>query len=290
MKKKILLLGSNGFIGRNLIEQLGQKYNLSTPTSRELDLRSATQVDRYFSKKGFDVVINAAVIGGSRKEEYEGGMLEDNLRMFLNIVRNKNYFGKLIHLGSGAEYDKTKPLIRVKEKDFDKVIPKDEYGFYKYVCSKYIENVGNIVNLRVFGLYGKYEDYRYRFISNAICRNILGMPILINQDVYFDYVYINDFIRVLEYFIKNKPKRKFYNIGTGESVNLLKIADMINKISSFKSRIIVENKGLNNEYTCDNRLLVKEIRGVEFTSLQDSLRELMKWYRDNKKFINSDLI
>ena len=95
MKKKILLLGGNGFIGKNIIEQLGQKYDFSIPTSRELDLRSTTQVDRYFSKKRFDVVINAAVIGGSRREEYEKGMLEDNLRMFFNIVRNKSSWAEV---------------------------------------------------------------------------------------------------------------------------------------------------------------------------------------------------
>lgn len=286
MKKRILLLGANGFIGRNLIEQLGQKYDFSTPTSRELDLRSTTRVDKYFSKNGFDVVINAAVIGGSRKEEYERGMLEENLRMFFNIVRNKSSYKKLIHFGSGAEYDKSRPLKKVKEEDFDKRVPQDEYGFYKYICSKYIEKVDSIVNLRIFGLFGKYEDHRYRFISNAIVKNLKGLPITIRQNVLFDYLYIDDFVKIVDYFINNDTRHKFYNIGTGKPINLVKIANEINKVADNKSKIVVKNKGLNKEYTCNSKRLASEIKGFKFTNFNKSLLELYGWYKNNLKFVD----
>lgn len=55
----------------------------------------------------------------------------------------------MIHFGSGAEYDKSKPIVKVKETDFGKVIPKDEYGFFKYICSKYIEKTDKIICLRI---------------------------------------------------------------------------------------------------------------------------------------------
>jgi len=288
--KKIAVFGANGFIGKNVVESLSNKYFLLTPTRNEVDLTQEAKVDRFFKSNRVDIVINCAVVGGSRKEEYQTNMLDENLRMFFNLARNKKYFGKLIHLGSGAEYDKGKTLKKVNENDFDKAVPKDGYGFYKYICSKYIENAENIVNLRIFGLFGKYEDYRFRFISNAICRNIFGMPILINQDVYFDYLYIDDFVKILEYFIKNNTKQKFYNIGTGKPVNLSKIANIINKISLFKSDIIIKTKGLGNEYTCDNSLLIKEVGQVKLTSLIESIQDLLSWYKDNKNLIDPNLI
>ena len=288
--KKIAVFGANGFIGKNVAESLSNKYFLLTPTRNEVDLTQEAKVDRFFKSNRVDIVINCAVVGGSRKEEYQTNMLDENLRMFFNLARNKKYFGKLIHLGSGAEYDKGKTLKKVNENDFDKAVPKDGYGFYKYICSKYIENAENIVNLRIFGLFGKYEDYRFRFISNAICRNIFGMPILINQDVYFDYLYIDDFVKILEYFIKNNTKQKFYNIGTGKPVNLSKIANIINKISLFKSDIIIKTKGLGNEYTCDNSLLIKEVGQVKLTSLIESIQDLLSWYKDNKNLIDPNLI
>ncbi|MBI5122327.1 NAD(P)-dependent oxidoreductase, partial [Candidatus Roizmanbacteria bacterium] len=216
------------------------------------------------------------------KEEYVDSSLSDNLRIFFNLLKNKDRYKKMIHLGSGAEYDKTKPIVKVKETDLGKTIPKDEYGFFKYICSKYIEKEKDIVCIRIFGLFGKYEDSRYRFISNAIVNNLNGLPITLNQNVFFDYLYINDFVRIVDYFINHKAKHKFYNIGTGKKIDILTIANKINKISDKKSKIIVKNKGLNNEYTCDNSRLMKELKRFSFTNFDQSLIELYQWYKNKK--------
>lgn len=283
MKKNILITGSTGCIGLNLIEQLDRgKYNLLTPKHKELDLLDYSAVLKYFRNNKIDVVVNCALVGGSRNEEYVNDMVSINLKMFFNIVRNKKYFKKMIHIGSGAEYNKLKPLIKVKEEEFDKMIPKDDYGFFKYVCSKYIESTDNIISLRIFGLYGKYEDYKLKFISEALCRNILDLPIIINQNVYFDYVYMNDFIKIIEYFINNSAKYKFYNIGKGKKIDMLTIAKKVNKIAEKKSKIIVKNKELNNEYTCDNSRLMEEIKDFKFTDFDRSLEEFYVWYKSIK--------
>ncbi len=196
----------------------------------------------------------------------------------------------MIHCGSGAEYDKRFPIKSVKEEDFDKRVPIDEYGFGKYICSKYIENCEDIVCLRIFALYGEGEDYRYRFISNAICKNIYGLPITMRQDVYFDYVYVKDFVRVVEYFVENNAKHKVYNIGTGKRINIKTIAGKINNIADKQSKIIVKKSGLNNEYTCNNDRIVKELGDFKFTSIDNSLKEMYKWYKEHKNKIDKNLI
>lgn len=280
IKKTVFITGAGGFIGRNLTEQLSGKYNLLTPGHKELDLLDEKAVDDFFNKNKIDLVINCAVIGGSRKEEHVNSSLSNNLRIFFNFLKNNDKFKKMIHLGSGAEYDKSKPIIEARETDFGKVIPKDEYGFFKYICSKYIEKEENIISLRIFGLFGKYEDYRYRFISNAIINNLRGLPITMNQNVFFDYTYINDFVRIVDYFINHKTKHKFYNIGTGKRIDILTIANKINKISNKKSKITIKNRGLNNEYTCDNSRLINELKKFNFTDFDKSLVELYNWYKN----------
>ena len=178
------------------------------------------------------------------------------------------------------EYDKSKPIVKVKETDFGKAIPKDEYGFFKYICSKYIEKEKDIVCIRIFGLFGKYEDYCYRFISNAIVNNLKRLSINMNQNVFFDYTYINDFVRIVDYFINHKVKHKFYNIGRGKKIDILTIANKINKISNKKSKITIKNIGLNNEYTCDNSRLANELKKFNFTDFDKSLVELYNWYKN----------
>lgn len=279
--KKILILGSSGFVGKNLVEKLRIKYKLFSPSHAELDLTNDEAVSSYFKKQKIDVVINAAVVGGSRIEEHKENSLKNNLLIFFNIMRNRKYFKKIIHFGSGAEYDKNRVLKKIKEENFDLKIPTDDYGFFKYLCSQYIEKTENILNLRIFGLFGKYEDYRYRFISNAICLNLLGRQITINQNVYFDYVYIEDFIKIVEYFINHRAKHKFYNIGTGKKIDLLSIAKKINDIAIKKSQIIVKNSGLNNEYTCDNTRLMEELGDFNFMPFQYSLDAHYDWYKKN---------
>lgn len=281
--KVIFITGAKGFIGKNLVEKLNKKYHLLIPGHQELDLLDEKAVDRFFKKNKIDVVINCAVLGGSRKEEHVDSSLSSNLKIFFNILKNKERFKKMIHLGSGAEYDKRNPIIKVRETDFGKTIPQDEYGFFKYISSKYIEKEENIVCLRIFGLFGKYEDYRYRFISNAIVNNLKGLPITMNQNVIFDYVYINDFIRIIEYFINHKEKHKFYNIGSGKKIDILSLARIINQVADKKSKIIIKTRGLNKEYTCDNSRLVQEIKNQKFTNIKIAVNELYLWYKNHKE-------
>ena len=101
-----------------------------------------------------------------------------------------------------------------------------------------------------------------------------------NQNVFFDYTYINDFVRIVDYFINHKAKHKFYNIGRGKKIDILTIANKINKISNKKSKITIKNMGLNNEYTCDNSRLVNELKKFNFTDFDKSLVELYNWYKN----------
>lgn len=283
VKKHILITGAKGFVGRNLVERFEKKYKLYTPNRKQLDLLDEKMVDAFFKKHKIDIVIHAAVVGGSRTEERADHALQDNLRMFFNIVKHESAFKRLIFLGSGAEYDKRRSLIGVRENEFGKQIPVDEYGFAKYVCSKYIEKSKKIINLRIFGLYGKYEDYRYRFISNAICQSICKQVIVLNQNVIFDYVYIDDFVKIIDYFIRAKrSKHSFYNIGAGRPVDLRTIANEIGEITGNNTKIFVKKTGLNKEYSCNNSRLLQEIRGLEFTDQKVAIASLYKWYKKQK--------
>ncbi|QQS43474.1 NAD(P)-dependent oxidoreductase [Candidatus Roizmanbacteria bacterium] len=280
-KLTVLLTGSGGYIGKNVLTQLSDSYNFLAPRSKELDLTEDTAVSKFFQEHSIDVVIHGAVVGGSRKEEAQKDALKTNLRIFMNIMRNAGRYSKLVHLGSGAEYDKRLPMVDISEDEFDRSIPNDDYGFYKYLCSKYVTNTPNSVNLRIFGIFGKYEDYRLRFISNAICRNILGLPITINQNVVFDYVYVNDFVKIIDYFIQNDTKEKQYNIATGKKIDLATIAGIINEISGKPSEIIIKNPGMNNEYTANADKLKKELGNFSFTPFKKSVSELYIWYREH---------
>jgi GDP-L-fucose synthase len=278
----VLLTGSSGFIGRNLLEQIGGKYDLLAPSSSELDLTSAEAVKKYLQAHPVDVLVHAASRGVIRKDRHAQGLADANMSMFFNLAACNGSYRKMICLGSGAEYDKSKPIIRAREGEFGRSIPGDAYGVYKYKCARHIENSGNITSLRLFGCFGKYEDYETRFISNAICKSLFNLPITIaNQNVRFSYLYVDDLAQVIEHFIGHEGAHKFYNVTPDEVVDLQHIAEEVNRISGKNLPIIVKNPIMGNEYSGDNSRLKKEIPGIRFTKIDEAMRRLYSWYEQN---------
>lgn len=278
--QKILITGANGFIGRNLTEQLNTIYDVLPIMRKDVDLLDQKQVEHLFRKEDIDVVIHSATQGTlGRGKEYEEKLLRNNLGMFLNLERCKSAYGKLIILGSGAEYGKQQDLSLVGEEQFGKTIPNDDYGLSKYIMSKLIEKNPYIYNLRLFGIFGPYENYNYRFISNMICKALLGKDIVIHQNVLFDYLYIKDFCKILPWFIENKPKWNFYNICTGEKTEIVSIAKEIQLQTGNKGTLTVEQDGWSKEYTGSNKRMLQEVGNISFTPMKQAIAEMIEYYK-----------
>lgn len=289
--KKILLTGGSGFIGRNISESyLATKYQIHAPKRSELDLNDDESVHNFFEKNHYDIVIHSACKPGHRNASDIGGTFYTNSRMFFNLEKYSNSYLKLINIGSGAIYDMRHYKPKMSEDYFGKNIPLDEHGFCKYVTGKYIEKSDKIIDLRVFGIFGKYEDYAIRFISNVICKAVFDLPITIKQNRKFDYLDIDDLMPILEFFIEEKTQYNSYNITPDASIELLKIAQMVNVISQKNLPITIATEGLGLEYSGDNSRLKKEIKNFEFKKIEDSITSLYSWYLGNKNSINKQLL
>ena len=164
--------------------------------------------------------------------------------MFYNVARCSEYFGKMIYFGSGAEFGRQSWIPNMGEDYFDENVPTDQYGLSKYIMTKHALLSDNIFNLRLFGLFGEHDDWRYRFIPIACCKAVLGLPITIRQNARFDYLYINDLIKVVEWFIHNKPEHKVYNVCSGEVYDYIGLANKVLKTCEKELVIDVQLEGL----------------------------------------------
>ncbi len=279
---KLLIVGCNGFVGRNLYEyfQQQEKFSVDGTTSRNLNILDEKEVYKWLNEREYDIIIHAAIynprVGMGKEQDKE---LEYDLRMFYNLAKYHNLYGKMIYFGSGAEYDKRYPICSVTEDDWEREIPKNIYGFAKYIINQQIEKSENIYNLRIFGLYGKYENWKTTFISGAICKALKNLPITIRRNVYFDYLFISDFCKMVERFIDlEEPQYHSYNIASGKRIDLISLAETVKRISGKELPIIVCSEGLANEYTADNSRLIEEIGQVPLTDYEIAIKELYDFY------------
>jgi GDP-L-fucose synthase len=288
----ILITGSTGFVGRNLKELFAKnKYPILTPSKKELDLTKSDEVEKYFKNNHVETIVHCATTSRERVF-YPAATCENNLRMFFNIQKHAAPAIKMINLGSGSEYGRGYWRKKMPEEYFDNRIPEDSHSYSKYLISKYIRDMDseNLICLRIFGLFGKYEDYRYKFISNAIVKNLLGMPIVINQNVIYDYLYITDLYRIIEYFLGHKTKNRIFNVTPTESVDLVTIANIINKISDNKSEIQVLNQGVGVDYSGNNKRLLSEIGDFQFIGYEKAITELFAYYKEIKDTLDVEAI
>jgi UDP-glucose 4-epimerase len=287
---RILVTGGSGFIGRNLAEQFASTYEVLAPSSAELDLLKERDVREYLTAHSFDVIVHTATTRSNRRLAAPPDLLDRNCRMFFNLARNAGQFGKMIHFGSGAEYDRNQLPAQVKEEYFDTRVPADAYGFSKYICAKYIERSERILDLRLFGVFGPYEDYTVRFISNACCRVLKGLPIVLRQDVMFDYLYVKDLVQITRWFIEDDTRHKAYNVCTGRPVALTELARTVAEVSGCNPSVSVMHGGMGAEYTADNSRLLAEMGEYCFQGVRSSIAELYAWYGAKADQVDSTAI
>lgn len=271
---KILITGGSGFIGKNLHEGLKKDFKVFIPSSKELNLLNFYDLQKYIKENKVDVIIHSAVPCGKN-------ICENIVNMQFNVLANSTYVDKIYSLGSGAEYSKNRNIKKIKEDSFGKIIPTDDYGLGKFFCSCLNKKHNNVTTLRIFGVYGKYENYLFKFISNAIVKGLMGIPIVVKQNVVFDYLYIDDLVNIIKRLLVKKNNETDFNITPTESIDLLKITSIINKYLTKKTEITFLNKGLNYEYTGSNKKLLNVFKNYRFTSYEDGIVNLMKYYRKN---------
>jgi len=169
--------GPTGVTGRAIREYLENYYSILAPNSKELDLTDDIAVRDYFESHQIDFVVHCATYRSniSKTEHFVDEELESNLRMYFSLAAQSDKFEKMVYLGSGAEYDKTRPIVNISEDKFGERIPQTKYGLGKYIMNQHCRNSKNIYNLRMFGTLNKYERYTKNVVCNLCAKAVMGL-------------------------------------------------------------------------------------------------------------------
>ncbi len=285
----VLVTGGSGFIGRHVVRALHDRHRVLAPTHTELDLSDPGATRAYLNARRPGAVVHCAVKPGHRAALDPARLLEANLRMFMSLARCRDLFGRYIVVSSGAVYDVGRSLVNAVEDDLGAVVPSDEHGVSKFVEAIWLADDEDAVELRPFGVYGPGEDYTIRFVSNAVCKALLGLPLTLRQDRRFSYVWVEDLAAVILAGLEGSLGPGAYNVTSGEDPGLRKIADLVLEVTDRQDlpiEVALEDEGL--PYTGSSRKLGEALPGLRMTAMRAGIERLADWYRERLDSIDRE--
>jgi nucleoside-diphosphate-sugar epimerase len=251
----IYLTGSNGFVGKNLIDCLKKKNIKFYCLKRKKKIRSKNKssYDNY-PKVDLDednVLVHLAsssLVKLYRKKKFTNKEVLycfaneiDTITSLVNFYK-KNNFKKLIFISSSSIYGKRNFNLPFKEKDNPN--PQDFYSKIKLAIEILIKKeVKNYIILRPFQIYGKY-DFKKRLIPSIVFSKRDKILKLEDCLQVTDLIHVNDVCKVIINLFNKKIKNKVLNLGSGKPISLRKIVKIASKIKDnyFKYRFKKSDK------------------------------------------------
>jgi len=317
MRKKILVCGATGFIGRNIAESLAKRDDfevygtylnskpLDNPRIKMLkaDLTNKDDVDRVL-RGGWDIITQAAATTSGAKDVITKPYyhVTDNAVMNSLIFRSafEHNVGHVVFFSCTTMYQPSD--TPVKETDFDankEIFPSYfGVGWTKVYIEKMCEFYSRIGNtkytvIRHSNIYGPYDkfDLEKSHVFGATMTKVMttgdGGKIEVwgTGEEERDLLYISDLVNFVELAIaKQESKFELYNVGYGSSISVSNLVKKIIARSGKDIRIEYDpSKPSIKTKLCLNITKAKNSLGwFPKVSLDEGIRKTMEWYKSNK--------
>ena len=247
---KVLVTGSRGFIGKQVIKRLKKSEILTDLIdSKRIDLKNIEEVMKLNAS---DVVIHLGgkTTKGLEWDEYFNNNVLGTLNILEYCITKK--IKKMIFVSSYV-YGNPKYLPIDEEHPID---PHNAYTKSKYLaeqlCEFYAKNSDlNIIILRPFNIFGKTLPDGF-LISNLLKSIQTNEKItIVNKDSKRDFLHIDDFVECVLKAIDYDTKFDIFNVGTGISFSF---DEIIEKIEFYTS------KKINLEFFDDQKIFIEDIK------------------------------
>lgn len=302
LSDKILVAGANGMVGSAIVRELTKKgyENLLTPSSKELNLIEQLAVQDYFSFHRPDYIfVAAAKVGGIwANNTYPADFLYQNLMMECNVIHAAytSHVKKLLFLGSSCIYPKYAEQPIKEESLLTGTLEEtnEAYAIAKIagieLCKFYRRQYGcDFISAMPTNLYGINDnfDLNNSHVLPALIRKFHEAKLNQEKEVILwgtgtpkrEFLEVDDLAQACLFLMENYSAEEHINIGTGEDLSILELAQIVKEIVGYKGVITHDlTKPDGTPRKVMNVSKIHELGWKAKTNLSQGIENVYQWY------------
>ena len=256
----ILLTGSGGMVGRNILDNSSAKnYKILSPKRSELDLLDINSIENFFKLNKIDIIIHAAGVVGGIQENISNPLrfLVENLQMGVNLINvsKKNNIQNFINLGSSCMYPKNarNPLSENLILQGSLEPTNEAYALAKITITRLCEYISKqhkpmkYITIIPCNIYGKYDDFDLNTshmipaaihkIHDAKKKGKGSVTIWGDGEARREFMYAEDLANFIYFSVKNfKEMPQNINVGLGRDYTINEYYKNIASIIGYKGK------------------------------------------------------
>jgi GDP-L-fucose synthase len=257
---KIWVAGHRGMVGSAIVRKLKELgyTNIIAKDKSELDLLNQSGVEKFFDLERPEYVfLAAAKVGGIKaNNERKGDFIYQNLMIQSNVINSSYKFGvkKLLFLGSSCIYPKfsQQPIKEEYLLSGELESTNDAYAIAKIagikMCQSYNSQWGtNFISAMPTNLYGFNDNYNLEtsHVLPALIRKFHEAKVEGKSRVEIwgsgtpkrEFLFVDDLADACLFLMKNYDNSEIINVGTGEDITIMDLAQLISQIVGFDGEI-----------------------------------------------------
>lgn len=304
--KKIIITGSNGFLGKSICKEFdSQGLDYYRVLSSQYDLIKHEQVSALFEEQKPDIIFHlAADCGGiAYNVSKPADLAYNNMLMTLNIFKNAIEFGspKIIMIGSVDSYP-GEASIPYTESELWEGFPEETSAYYGIakrmniaLGEAYYKQYGlSSIHILLMNLYGPndhFDEVRghvipaiIKKIDNANKHNLNYVDIYGDGSPIREFVFVEDAAKLI---IKSSSIEGFayFNLGSGQLLKILDVLNIIKDEIGFKGEFIKDmTKPMGHPIKkFDLHKMNVLLDKFDYTPFEEGIRETINFFNNKVK-------